>query len=190
MQSGQLQARERRLTRGEVWRRGSGELQQVSPAVACAILGPDFAREERVKRHVFEFRDAEIEPGETLRFESLVHTTETSLCLKEGEPYKVTVNPNDPRVAFVCDMAGRFLGVCQRMKAADRADAEAVTKQIQHIAKRNAEVMAPLKQRQLHDAKKRRDLQRHNTQVIASDARGKAAGRSRALDILAAHFAE
>ncbi len=190
MNSGSLQARERRLTRGEVWRRGEGELVKVSPAVACAILGPEFAKEQRVKSHIFNFRDVEIEPGIDLKFESLVHGPETSVYLKEGEPYRITVNPQDPRTAFVCDMAGRFLGVCQRITAVDRADCDAVTAQIARIAKSNAEVLAPLKKRQLHEAKRRRDLHKHNVEVIKRDTRGGDKNRARALDILAAHFSE
>lgn len=189
MEKGKLATRTRKLSRGEVWHRGTADLTRVSGGVVCDILGAEFAQEQRVKAHVFEFRDKDIEPGATLRFESLCMGRDgASFYLPEAEKFLVTVNPFNASRLFVKDAAGRFLGECARIHAASRTDASALQAAIQRASKHEAGLLAPLRARTQREARERLALHRGNAAVLQSRADETAGNAASTLDALASHL--
>jgi len=166
LHSGNLQARPRKLSRLEVWQRGSSDLIRISGATVCDILGPDFATERKVASHMFQFRDKEIGPGDH-KYDAIIADPEgRHLQLKEGETYHTTANPFAPDQLFVKDAKGRFLGTAPRITRASRADVEAVTRAIGAAAKKETLLLEPLRKRQMATAREKLAIHRHNAAVI------------------------
>jgi hypothetical protein len=190
MQGGKLATRERRLTRREVWQRGAGELVKISGGVVCDLLGDDYASEQRVKKHAFEFRDAEIAPGVLLRFESRCNGADgVTRYLPEGEKFLVSVNPFNASRLFVRDAAGRFVGECARIEAVSRFDTEALTAAVHRASRDEAAQLQPLRARQQKETRKRLQMHKHNAATIKEHASGATLQKANALDSLARHFA-
>lgn len=175
MDDGTARTRQRRLTRGEVWARGSGELVKLSGSVLCHILGDDFAHERTVRSHRLDIQDKELGAG-LHRFEAIATDAEGMRHeLKNGERYLVTVNPFASDHVFVRDAKGRFIGTAARIATPTANDVDAIHKALGEAAKRNAEILEPLRKRQLREAKDRRDLMEHNLGLIEGHAAAQAA---------------
>lgn len=189
MESGKLAARERRLSRREVWERGAPALRKISGGAVCELLGDDFARELSVKHHAFEFRDSEIEPGAILRFESLCFTPEgQGVYLPEGGKFLVSVNPFNASRLFVRDAKGRYVGECARIESVSRFDTLALSDAIKRAARDEAAALEPLRARQQGEARRKLAMHKHNAAVVRAHGGEEAARQASALAALSAHF--
>lgn len=151
--AGQLQTRPRRMTRREVWDRGAGELIRLPGHGVCAILGDDLAVERKVRKSMFEFADQEVGPG-LHRFDAVAITPfGERLRLSESETYETFVNPFAPDALFVRRADGSYVGECLRITAPCRGDVEAVQRACGAAAKTEAELLAPLRQTHLSEAR-------------------------------------
>ena len=113
----------RRMSPAEVWERDSGQLVRLPAHVLPALIGRDLAQERKVNDHgSFLFEDASISP-EALRYVGVAVTPrKQEVMLREGETYLTFCNPFDPRYLLVCDAHGAYIGRCQRVERACRAD--------------------------------------------------------------------
>jgi len=158
----------RRLSPAEVRRR---ELQQTPlikfPAFVIAeMLGPDFAREEKVMGAYFKpFSDQELST-EPLRYASVVTDSEgREVQLKDGH-YLLFINPFDLAQVFVHDAQKRFLGTARRADRADMADPEQIKRAYGHKAHLIAERQKPILQRHAAMVKEETKRLDHNAAVI------------------------
>jgi hypothetical protein len=177
--SGHLEARPRKLSRREVWDQGAGELIKLPGHGVCAILGDDLARERRVRGERFEFADAEVGPG-LHRYESVCLTPYGErLRLREGEIYQTFVNPFAPGTLFVRRADGSYLGECARTDAPCRGDVEAVERRMGAVAKEEKELLAPLRQRHLREARDKATRHENNRDVLGGNTPADRAERER-----------
>lgn len=168
LNNGNAPTRPRRLTRGEVWNAGAADLIRVHGGTVCNILGDDFAAERPVRGHQFCFEDKEVGPGEH-RFEGIITDTEgRESFLKDGEKYKVFVNPFASNQLFVQDVRGRFLGIARRCERASRADIPAIRERQARVRKIETALLAPLRSRQTGAAKAKTAMHENNAAVIKS----------------------
>ena len=166
LNQGQLQARPRKLSRLEVWQRGSADLIRITGPTVCELLGPTFAAERKVISHQISFRDKDLGPGDH-KFDALIIDPEgRTVSLKDGETYLTTANPFAPDQLFIKDAKGRFLGTAPRITRASRADLDAVTRAIGAAAKKETTLLEPLRHRQMKTTREKLALHQHNTQVI------------------------
>src|SRR5581483_3557781 len=115
VETGQISARPRKLSRREVWDRGAGELVPIPGYGVCAILGDDLACERKVRSNMFEFEDREVGPG-VHRYESIAVTPHREeIRLADGETYQTFVNPFAPETLFVRRANGAYVGECRRI---------------------------------------------------------------------------
>lgn len=175
LNNGGVPNRPRRLTRGEVWHAGAADLLRIHGGTVCNILGDDFAAERPVRGHQFVFEDKEVGPGEH-RFEGIITDHEgRESFLKEGDKYKVFVNPFAANQLFVQDARGRFLGIAKRCERASRADLPAIRDRQARARHIEAELLAPLRQRQAGAAKAKTLMHENNARVLSDVAAAKAA---------------
>jgi len=169
IRAGQLRTRSRKMTRGEVWRAGAGELVRIPGHGVCAILGDDLAIERKVRSHMFEFEDRELGPG-VHRYASVCVTPEgEQLRLRDGEKYQTFVNPFAPEMLFVRRANGSYIGECRRIETPCRGDVEAVHRLCGARAKEEAELLAPLRARHLADARQKVSRHARNAAILRGE---------------------
>jgi len=167
IEAGLLQAEPMRMSRREVWERGSGDLIPLPGWGVCEILGDDLAREVTVRDNMIAIQDAEVGPG-TFRFENAFRDPEGRAgTLRDAETYQGFINPFALGTLFVRDARGRYVGECRRIHAPGRTDIEAVHRAMGVAAKREAELLAPLAARHAEEAREKLARHRHNAAVIA-----------------------
>lgn len=171
LSAGAVQTRPRLLSRREVWQSGSSSLVRIHGGTVCKLLGDDFAEERLVKGHQFVFEDKEIGPGEH-RFEAIVTDLEgRTTHLNDRERYDTTVNPFAPNQLFVRDAKGRFLGVAKRITRTSQADLPALQRAMGEAAAIEAELLAPLRERQVKGARAKKKMHENNAAVLSDAAK-------------------
>jgi len=174
IQSGMVSSRPRKMTRAEVWHRGARDLVRIHGGTVCRILGDDFAAERKVQAQQFAFEDKEVGPG-LHRFEGIITDTEGRQChLKDGEKYKVFVNPFADKQLFVQDAKGRFLGTALRCERHSRMDAEALHRSMGRVSHIESEMLKPLEARQAKRTRAKLTMHRHNSAVLSTTAQAQA----------------
>lgn len=159
IEQGKLPTRPRRMTRREVWDRGSTDLVKLNGAGVVAILGDDLARPEpeRVRAGMIEFEDAEVGPG-VHRYEAVVFDPWGGRSrLSEGEKYRVFANPFAPQRLFVCDAKLAYLGEAKRIESPSRGNVEAVRRVMGAVAAEEAERLAGVRERHAGAAVEKRE---------------------------------
>ncbi len=118
VQSGDVDYRMRRMSPREAWESRKGELKTIPAFAAPLILGESLARVCEVKREgVMIFRDET-----TLRKIQIVAQLANGEVLPKGQRFQVWVNPLAGEIAYVCDLAGKFLGTAKVMVATNPDD--------------------------------------------------------------------
>lgn len=162
----ELYSRARNLSPREVWKRSRGSLTRIQPFVVSEILGRDMAREVRVSNGYMEVRDSEIQP-EPMLFEARVIDTEGRESeLRDGETYLVFINPFDTAQAFVHGARLGHIGIARRQKRVSRLDVAAITDAHARAAKREADLLKPLRQRHAALTRERTEMHKHNAGVL------------------------
>jgi hypothetical protein len=186
IQRGMMPTRPRKMTRAEVWQRGSADLVRIHGGTVCRILGDEFAIERKVQSHQFLFEDREVGPGQH-RYEGIITDAEgREMALKDGETYKTTVNPFAANQLFVQDAKGRYIGTAKRCERHSRMDMEALKRSMGRAAHLESELLAPLATRQAKETRKKLALHKHNAEVIADTQEARTAFTQRAAADLAA----
>jgi hypothetical protein len=153
IESGEILTRPRKMSRREVWDMGAADLIKFPAWGVCDILGPDLAVERKVVKNQFEFQDAEVGPG-MHRYSGMATDADGHpVALRDGETYQAFVNPFAPDTLFVCNARGGYIGQCRRINAPCRADVEAVQRACGAAAKREGELLAPVRARHLAEAR-------------------------------------
>ena len=167
LEAGRMNSRPRKMSRGEVWRAGAADLVKITGEGVCAILGDDLAVPRRVQNNRFEFTDAEVGPG-LHRFDSIAFNFYgEALQLKDGENYETFVNPFAPDMMFVRRADGSYIGECRRMDKPCRGDAEAVQRACGEAAKREKELLLPMRNRHIAEAREKARRHGHNADVLS-----------------------
>ncbi|TXH19267.1 MAG: hypothetical protein E6R03_00885 [Hyphomicrobiaceae bacterium] len=162
----ELYSRARNLSPREVWHRSRPTLTRIQPFVVSELLGKDLAREVKVRDSYLEVRDAQIQP-EPILFESRVIDTEGRESeLRDGETYMVFVNPFDTAQAFVHSARLGHIGIAKRVRRVSRVDIDAITAAHARAAKRESDLIQPLKQRHAAMTRERTAMHEHNSNVL------------------------
>ena len=133
----------------------------------CAILGDDLAVPRRVQNNRFEFTDAEVGPG-LHRFDSIAFNFYgEALQLRDTEIYETFVNPFAPDTLFVRRADGSYIGECRRMDKPCRGDAEAVQRACGEAARREKELLLPMRNRHIAEAREKARRHNHNADVLS-----------------------
>lgn len=186
LNAGKLKTNPRNMSRLEVWKRDKAELIRLPGYIICQILGDDFAAERKVRSHMFEFEDAEVGPG-VHRYHSKVITPEGyTMELKDGEIYKITVNPFAPQFLHVRDAKGRTLGDAEAVLTPSRGDIAGVARAMGAAAKREEELLDPLRIRHLQEAKDRERRARENADLIGGTTKQVSARKRKQTNLQAA----
>lgn len=166
MNRGEVETRQRNLSRGEVWARGKGELVTMQGAPICHILGDEFAVERPVKSHLFEFKDKELGEGKH-RYESkCIAPDGNAFYLNNGSTYLCTVNPFAEGSLFVRDAKGRFLGTCPRIASVMRGDVEGIQAAFERVGRTERDLLEPLRKRQHKAAQARLSMHQNNAAIV------------------------
>ncbi len=182
--------RVRRLSRAEVWNRGRKDLVRLPPSAMMLMLGKENAEERIVKGNLFDFESFELGPGAHRYIAHARDGMGGDKLLKNGQTYLTFVTPFWPEIMVVGDAKGRFLGVCQRYCEPNRADAEAIQRQMGQARHYEAEQMAPVAVYRKDTAARRAEMHRHNGAVLGHFHRVKSGKANPMRKDVAAKFAE
>jgi hypothetical protein len=164
-----INATARQLSPQEVWNRSAHQLQKLPEHAIPILLGPNFGEERTVKNGYITIEDQEISP-EPLRFPAALSqssiSNHQSSIINEGSKFLVYLNPHNPNRLILTDAKGRYLGGLDRQETPNRADVEAVHRQLAAAKREEAARLAPVVTRALPLAEAKRDLHRHNLSVI------------------------
>ncbi len=164
LDAGTIRTRPRKLSRLEVWRRGASELIKLPGHGVWEILHRDLAAERTVSSNQLAFTDSEIDADE-MRFSTRgIDAFGHPVSLTDRETYKVVVNPFAPDVVFIGDAAGRYVGEFRAIPKATRSTEDDPVMQAVFgaAAKREAELLAPLRERHAPEAAEKNARQRRN----------------------------
>lgn len=155
-------SRRRRLSPGEVWGSGRADLLRANAAIIADIIGPDEAHERTVRGAYIRFQDSEIDPDELIYESRIVRPDGREEELRDGETYACLANPYAPDQLIVLDARGRCLGVARRVQRVRHGDTEALQSAWGRNNHRQAQILAPQRQRWETDADAARDLRTTN----------------------------
>lgn len=183
VQTGVAEYRERRLSPREAWEKSRGVLKPVPDYLAPRILGSELCCTARVTGNM-QFRYTDPNIGTRL----VVAAIAGDRLLARGAEYRLWVNPLAGGKAYVCDMAGQYLGTARVMQAV-RADAtpEDLAAQLglrQKVLSAEAKRLEPVARRRLQAANER--AVRNLAALGLADPVGEAVDASAAVRELAA----
>jgi hypothetical protein len=159
--------RRRMLSPGEVWKTGRGDLRRAPAPLICDILGKDLGREVTVRGSYIRFRDQDISPDEMIYQARARHLNGAQRELRDGEKFFAFANPFAPGTLFLLDANDRYLGHCaleQRVTATDRA---ALINAAGEKARRNADILQPLRIRHAEQVGDYQEMREHNKRVVS-----------------------
>ena len=112
VQAGVAEYRERRLSPREAWEKSRGVLRPVPEYFTPMILGRSLRAVAKVNdRMQFSYTD------QNLGTRLVVAAVAGGKLLDRGREYQLWVSPLDGSKAYVCDMAGKYLGTAKVMQA-------------------------------------------------------------------------
>jgi hypothetical protein len=147
-----------RQSRARVWEDGQRDLVRLPDWSITLICGDDLAQARpcpAMAEVVFVNQDIESGRPQTYRLSTCIGPAGERVQLKEGEMYLWTINPFDPRHIFITDTWGRYVGRCNRVAVVDRADLDAVGREIGIARRELSEAIAPVARR---GAKRAREM--------------------------------
>ena len=165
--AGTVPTHSRHMTRREVWDQGAGELIKLPGHGVWDILQADLGAERTVTANELAFKDAEIDSG-TLRFSTRgVNAFGHPVDLADRTAYRVVVNPFAPDTAFVGDRAGRYVGeFCAIVRPTRAGEGDPSMQQaFGAVAKREAELLTPLRERHAGEAAAKEARTRRNVRL-------------------------
>ncbi|MBX3732614.1 MAG: hypothetical protein KF791_08475 [Verrucomicrobiae bacterium] len=157
-----------RLSRREVWERGSGELQRVSPMALHRLLDPDDALEVTVTRQsMIEFQD-------TLRFGPGVHRFLAKATGREfypGDKFSAFFNPLMPQWLQLVDAKGAHVALVERIEMPSKNDVDGVQRAIKRQSTWVADRKIGVAGRHFDEAEQRLHMAEHNQRLVEEAAR-------------------
>lgn len=161
----------RRMSPAEVWQGGRQGLCKLRPQFLLALLGEELGVERPVQDdHLIEFQDRTLGPG-IFRYLAEVTTPEgRKELLRPGETYLTHVNPFNPVAMLISRLTGQgaqLLGVAKRWETVDKADTEALHRQMGAAAHIEKELLKPIAQRGAELTRQRIADAKHNALVLA-----------------------
>ncbi len=157
-----------RLSRAQVWEDGKRDLVRLPDWAAMMICGEDLAEARPCPVAEAIFVNQEIDDGRPLiyRLSSCVDAAGQTVQLKEGETYLWLINPFDPRVCFVGDTWGRYVGKVLRNDQIDRANVDEIGHEWGRTRKELDAALAPLARRGAAAAKGQIADMAHNAALL------------------------
>jgi hypothetical protein len=150
----------RKMSPAEVHRSGRTPLRPISVEAVALVIGPAGAVERTTRNGMIELRDCEIS-GDVLRYDAT--------ALPDRQKFATVVNPFDPSLLFAFDSKGRFVSALDRLQSVSRGDYDAVKRACGAAAKREAALLAPLRQRHAADAREKAAMHAHNARVLSGE---------------------
>ena len=145
------------MSPAEVWNQGRRQLRPITPETAAMIIGTDGGKERQIRSGMIELRDSEVS-GDPLRFDA-------HLLPPRGK-FLTVLNPFDTRRLTCFDARGRYVATLDRLHSVSRADTEGVARSCGRAAKIEAEMLAPMRQRAMRQATKKRAMHVNNARVL------------------------
>jgi hypothetical protein len=170
----------RKLSPMEVWTSGRERLTRLPGYLAPQIMGQENGVERKVLDNgLFEFEDRELGPG-TFRYLARLasassHSTNTSAeeILPVGQTFQTFCNPFDPGVLHVCKAGtgeGAYIGMCPRWEKVNRADVEAVHRQMGAAAHEETKRLLPYQARHTQEMRQHAADAKWNAGVLSGKA--------------------
>lgn len=159
--------RQRKLSPHEVWSAGCRDLVRIPGYVVAEILGEDFAVERTLHGSYFEFDDVELDPDGLIYEGRVTDDQGREAELLEGT-YMTFVNPFDLNQLFVHGSRLEFIGTSRRVQRVCRTDTDSLHAAFGRVAKRHAEIMAPVKRQHAQLTRERTEMLRHNNTIAAA----------------------
>jgi hypothetical protein len=151
----------RRLSPVEVWDAGRRALVPMRPEAIAQVLYRDCADEVRVTdRREIEVMDKHL-AADVIRF--------NAASLPAGERYQSVLNPFAPQHLYLFDSRGRYVGQVPRMNRVDRADPEAVKREMGRARHELAELLKPVAILGARITKQRIEETRANAAALAPE---------------------
>lgn len=147
----------RRLSPHEVFTAGRRALRPIDEATLALLLGHEQGTERTVRDGKIVVNDGEVS-GDALLFDAT--------ALPDRAKFLTVLNPFAPDALFVFDARGRFVRTCRRLVRVDRAEIEAVQREMGRAAKQEAEALTPLRARHLGEARARAARAANNAAVL------------------------
>ncbi len=145
-----------KLSRRQVWERGQADLIRLPDWAVTLICGDDLATPRPAPPAEITFENAEIDARPmAYRLSTCTDAHGHPVQLKDGETYLWMINPFDPRSVFVKDTWGRYVGKCARIEEANRADMDAIGREIGRARRDFDSALAPLAARSATTARRR-----------------------------------
>lgn len=158
--------RVRRMSPAEVWGQGRGQLTRFREEQVALLLYTADAPERTVRGGEIQFRDAELTSDE-LKFDAS--------RWRDGEKFAAVLNPFNPERLYLFDARGRCAGAAARLHRVDRADDEAMRREMGRVSKAFTERLDPVRALGREIAQQRIADVRHNAAVLAEAGDRKAA---------------
>jgi hypothetical protein len=161
-----------------VWEEGQRDLVRLPDWAVTMICGDDLAQARpcpAMAEVVFVNQDIESGRPQTYRLSTCTGPAGERVQLKEGEMYLWTINPFDPRRIFITDTWGRYVGRCNRVDVVDRADIEAVGREIGIARRELDDALAPLARRSQAKARDMIANMRTNAAILRAGGQAEAA---------------
>lgn len=137
-----------RLSRAQVWEDGQSELIRLPDWAVTMICGEDLAEPRPCPSAEAIFVNKEIDQRPMIyKLSTCIDAAGQPVQLKEGETYLWLINPFDPRVCFVSDTWGGYVGKVQRNDQIDRRDTEAIMHEKGRSMKELNAALAPMARR-------------------------------------------
>ncbi len=156
-----------RMSRREAWEAGQADLVRL-PDYAAAMICAPLAEERKCPPAEIVFIANGVRSF--YRVAACTGPDGARVELKEGRKYRWLVNPFDPRVVFVSETDGKYVGKCERAEQVDRGDDAAVKARIAETRKAFEEALAPQKRRSRPAALRQADDMAHNTGLLRAGA--------------------
>lgn len=157
-----------KMSRGEWWRQGQGDLVRLPGFAAAMIMGPGLAEARPCPAEAeIIFVDREKDPRPmAFRLGTCTGPEGRPAALQEGRTYLWAISPFDTRRVFVSDAGGGYVGQCERAAIVDRADAAAIGARIGETRKEFDRLLSPIARRGAAQAKANLAMMEHDIKIL------------------------
>jgi len=143
-----------KMSRRQWWDQGQSELVRLPDWAVTVICGVDLAEARPCPVAEVCFVNKEIDPAPMIyRLATCVNADGEKVALREGWMYRWMINPFDPRVVFVMEVTGKYVGKCLRIDAIDRQDIKAISEEWKATRNELSAAIAPVQRRATAAAK-------------------------------------
>jgi hypothetical protein len=157
----------RRMSRGEVYRRGRGALRPLDMETIALLLSADgfleqHGEERIVRKRMITLEDCELS-GDKLRFDA------DAAGVPDGAKFMTVLNPFAPDALWIFDANGSFVASLPRKWKVDAGDLDAIHRAAGQAHSLEVKMLEEPRRRDASEAKLRIARQSHNTALLGGN---------------------